>query len=165
MCQDENENEDENQSFGWFWNLCMTNEPILQSIILLRAWFVRHRLYPERTKTFVYGFVFALAHEQPISLLLVVQVRTWSKVIWSMCPFLSLTLSTVSSWKTTATLSRVRATSNSTHLAPFFLHSRRDSRVFSGASSPAPRCATKPRAPLVLLQVQMDTISIPYNYT
>ena len=33
------------------------------------AWFVRHRLYPERTKTFVFGFVFVfvLAHEQPIS--------------------------------------------------------------------------------------------------
>ena len=32
------------------------------------AWFVRHRLYPERTKTFVFGFVFVfvLAHEQPI---------------------------------------------------------------------------------------------------
>ena len=25
MCQDEDENEDENQSFGLFWNLCMTN--------------------------------------------------------------------------------------------------------------------------------------------
>ena len=24
MCQDEDENEDENQSFGSFWNLCMT---------------------------------------------------------------------------------------------------------------------------------------------
>ena len=30
MCQDEDENEDENQSFGSFWNLCATNEPILQ---------------------------------------------------------------------------------------------------------------------------------------
>ena len=32
------------------------------------AWFVRHRLYPEQTKTFVFGFVFifVLAHEQPI---------------------------------------------------------------------------------------------------
>ena len=69
MCQDEDENEDKNQSFGSFWNLCMTNEPILQCIIVLRAWFVRHRLYPERTKTFVFGFVFVfvLAHEQPIN--------------------------------------------------------------------------------------------------
>ena len=68
MCQDEDENEDENQSFGSFWNLCVTNEPIFQYIIaLLRAWFVRHRFYPERTKTFVCGFVFVLAHEQPIS--------------------------------------------------------------------------------------------------
>ena len=68
MCQDEDENEDEHQSFGSFWNLCMTNEPILQCIIVLRAWFVRHSLYPERTKKFVFGFVFVfvLAHEQPI---------------------------------------------------------------------------------------------------
>ena len=69
MCQDEDENEDEHQSFGSFWNLCMTNEPILQCIIVLRAWFVRHSLYPERTKKFVFGFVFVfvLAHEQPIT--------------------------------------------------------------------------------------------------
>ena len=34
------------------------------------AWFVRHRLYPERTKTFVFGFVFVfvLAHEHPITI-------------------------------------------------------------------------------------------------
>ena len=33
------------------------------------AWFVSHRVYPERTKTFVFGIVFAfdLAHEQPKS--------------------------------------------------------------------------------------------------
>ena len=33
------------------------------------AWFVRHRLSPERTKTFVFGFVFVfvLAHEHPIN--------------------------------------------------------------------------------------------------
>ena len=70
MCQDEDENEDEHQSFGSFWNLCMTNEPILQYIIVLRAWFVRHRPNPQRTKTFVCGFVFVfvLAHEQPIRL-------------------------------------------------------------------------------------------------
>ena len=68
MCQDEDENEDEHQSFGSFWNLCMTNEPILQCIIVLRAWFVRHSLYPERTKKFVFGFVFVfvLVNEQPI---------------------------------------------------------------------------------------------------
>ena len=57
MCQDKGENEDENedkdknedeyQSFGSFWNLCMTNELILQCILVLRVWFVRHRLYPE----------------------------------------------------------------------------------------------------------------------
>ena len=64
-CQDEDENEDKNKSFGMVWNLCMTNELILQYIIVLRAWFVRHRLYPERTKTFIFGFVliFVLAHE------------------------------------------------------------------------------------------------------
>ncbi len=68
MCQDEDENEDENQSFGSFWNLCVTNELTLQCIIVLKAWFVRHRLYPERTNAFVFGFVFVfvLAHEQPI---------------------------------------------------------------------------------------------------
>ena len=67
MAQDEDENEDENLSFGSFWKVCMTNAPILQCIIVLRAWFVRHRLYPEQTKTFVFGFVFVfvLAHEQP----------------------------------------------------------------------------------------------------
>ena len=65
MCQDE----DENQSFGLFWNLCMTNELILQCIIVLMARFrfVRHRLCQERTKTFVFEFVFVLAHEKPIS--------------------------------------------------------------------------------------------------
>ena len=30
LFQDEDENKDENQSFGSFWNLCMTNELILQ---------------------------------------------------------------------------------------------------------------------------------------
>ena len=71
MCQDENENEDENQSVRSSWNLCVTNEQILQCIIVLKAWFVRHRLYPERTKTFVLGFVFVfvLAHEQPIRIM------------------------------------------------------------------------------------------------
>ena len=66
--QDENEDEDENQSFGSFWNLCVTKEPIFQCIIILRPWFVRHRFYSEQTKTFVFGFVFifVLAHEQPI---------------------------------------------------------------------------------------------------
>ena len=43
---DEDENDDENQSLGSFWNLCMTNEPILQCIIVLRTWFFCHRLYP-----------------------------------------------------------------------------------------------------------------------
>ena len=65
MCQDEDENEDKNQSFGSFCNLSMTNEPILQCIIVLRAWSFRHRLYPEQTKTFVFGlvFIFVLARE------------------------------------------------------------------------------------------------------
>ena len=38
MRQDEDENEDKNQSFRSFWNFCMTSEPILQFIIVLRAW-------------------------------------------------------------------------------------------------------------------------------
>ena len=63
MYQDENE--DENQSVRSFWNLCVMNEQMIQGIIVLKAWFVRHRLYPERTKTFVLGFVFILVHEQP----------------------------------------------------------------------------------------------------
>ena len=69
MCRYEDENEDEHQCFGSFWNLCMTNKPILQCIIVLRACFVCHRLYPERTKTFAFWFVFVfvLAQEQPIS--------------------------------------------------------------------------------------------------
>ena len=69
MCQ--NENEDENQSFGSFWNLCMTNKPILQCIVVLRACFIRHRLYPKRTKTFDFGFVFVffVAHEQPVTVI------------------------------------------------------------------------------------------------
>ena len=35
----------------------------------IESWFVRHGLYPERTKTLVFGsfFVFVLAHEQPIN--------------------------------------------------------------------------------------------------
>ena len=68
MCQDENENEDENSSFGSFWNLSVTNEPIFQCIIVLRAWFIHHRLYPEGTETLVFGsvFVFVLADEQPV---------------------------------------------------------------------------------------------------
>ena len=64
MCQDEYKNEDESQSFGSFWNLGVTNEAILQCILILRAWFVSHRLYPEGTKSFVFGLVFVvvLAH-------------------------------------------------------------------------------------------------------
>ena len=53
-----------------FWNKPVTNEPIILCNVILRAWFVRHRHYLERTKTFVLGFVFVfgLAHEQAISL-------------------------------------------------------------------------------------------------
>ena len=66
MCQDENE--DKNQGFGSFWNLCVTDESIFQRIIVLRAWFVRYRFYPGQMKTFVFGlvFIFVLTHEQPI---------------------------------------------------------------------------------------------------
>ena len=42
----------------------MTNEPIIICNAILRAWFVRHRNYLERTKTFVLGFVFVLAYRQ-----------------------------------------------------------------------------------------------------
>ena len=37
MCQDEDENEDEKQRFGSFWNLGLTNEPMIQCILILRA--------------------------------------------------------------------------------------------------------------------------------
>ena len=91
MCQDVDKKKDENQSFDSIWNLCMTNEPILQCIIVLRAWFVRHRLNPERTKTFIFGFVFVLAHEQPINPMLfqvpyeqlVLHPRRWMEKILS----------------------------------------------------------------------------------
>ena len=43
------------------WNTaCQTNQSLWYSRII-RAWFVCHRHYPERTKTFVLGFVFVLA--------------------------------------------------------------------------------------------------------
>ena len=47
----------------------MTNEPIIICNVILRAWFVRHRHYLERMKTFVLGFVlvFVLADDQAIS--------------------------------------------------------------------------------------------------
>ena len=51
-----------------FWNKPETNEPINLCNVILRAWFVCHRHYLERTKTFVLGFVFVfvLAHEQAV---------------------------------------------------------------------------------------------------
>ena len=39
---------------------------------MLRAWFVRHRHCLEQTKTFVFGFVFVLAHEQRTALLQII---------------------------------------------------------------------------------------------
>ena len=59
-----------------------------------------------------------------------------------MFPVAWVTLSTVSSWKTTAVLSEVKLTSNSTTRAPFLAARRRASKLFSGASRPAARCAT-----------------------
>ena len=52
-----------------FWNKPVTNKPIILCNVILRAWFVCHRHYLERTKTFVFVlvFVFVLAHEQAIS--------------------------------------------------------------------------------------------------
>ena len=69
MCQDKNE--DENQCFCLFLEVMRdkrTNPLMYHST---EAWFVRHRLYPEQTKTFVFGFVsvFVLAHEQHINAL------------------------------------------------------------------------------------------------
>ena len=50
----------------WFVVELMHGDP---SMYHTETWFVRHRLYPERTKIFffVFVFVFVLAHEQPIS--------------------------------------------------------------------------------------------------
>ena len=62
----QNENEDENQSFRSFWRYERTDPSMYHSTEA--AWFVCHRLYPERTKTFVFEFVFVLVHEQPISI-------------------------------------------------------------------------------------------------
>ena len=47
----------------------MTNEPIVICNVIIRAWFVRHRHYLQRMKTFVLGFVFVfvLANEQAIT--------------------------------------------------------------------------------------------------
>ena len=58
MCQDE----DENQNFGSFWNLCMTNEPLIRYEVLITI-----------TNQFVFVFVFVLAHEQAISKTFVTQ--------------------------------------------------------------------------------------------
>ena len=69
--QDEHEDENENQSFCLFflfWNKPVTNEPIILCNVILRAWFVCHRHYLERTKTFVY--VLVMAHEQAIRILI-----------------------------------------------------------------------------------------------
>ena len=69
--QDENEDKNQNQSFCLFLYVHkpVMNVPINLCNVILRAWFVRHRYYLERTKTFVLGFVFmfVLAHEQAIS--------------------------------------------------------------------------------------------------
>ena len=46
ICQDENE--DENQSFGSFWMHDERTDPSMYRST--EAWFVRHRLYPEQTK-------------------------------------------------------------------------------------------------------------------
>ena len=43
--------------------------------VILRAWFVCHRHYLDRSKTFVLGSVFVLAHEQAISIPWVVDCK------------------------------------------------------------------------------------------
>ena len=62
-----------------FWNKPVTKEPIILCNVTLRAWLVRHRHYPEQTKTFVpsFVFVFVLAHEQAIA--------TTNKKCWKIC--------------------------------------------------------------------------------
>ena len=69
MCQEENENEPEDESFRSFWIKPLTNELGSQYYDTLNDWFVRHALVPERTKAlgFVFVFVFVLAHEQAIN--------------------------------------------------------------------------------------------------
>ena len=69
MCQDEDENEPEDESFCSFWIKPVTNEPGPQYYDTLKVRFVRHALAPEQTKAlvFVFVFVFVLAHEQAIS--------------------------------------------------------------------------------------------------
>ena len=65
MCQDEDEdeNEDKNQSFGSFWNLCMTNEPILQYILVLRPGsFVTGFIQSERKLLSLGSFSFSSWH-------------------------------------------------------------------------------------------------------
>ena len=93
MCQDEdkNKNEDENQSFGSFWNLCMTNEPILQCIIVLRAWFVRHRLYgfiqSEPKLSSSGSFWFSSWHMNNLLILSGNRIKYWCLVKASQSPF------------------------------------------------------------------------------
>ena len=68
MCQDEDKNKTENEGFRWFQIMPVTNEPGPQYYDRQKDRFVRHAQVPERTKALV--FVFVLAHEQAISLLL-----------------------------------------------------------------------------------------------
>ena len=68
MCQDENKNETEDESFRSFWIKPVPNEPGSQYYDTLNDRFVRHALVPGRTKDlgFVFVFFFVLAHEQAI---------------------------------------------------------------------------------------------------
>ena len=58
----------------------LTHEPIIICNVILRVWFNPHRHYLERTKTFVNGFlfVFVLAHEQAIIILVITDLG----VLW-----------------------------------------------------------------------------------
>ena len=73
MCQDEDENEDENQSFGSFWSLYTTNEPSLQCLIVLRpGLFVTGFIQNERKLSSSGSFSFSSWHTNNLL------VRIWA---------------------------------------------------------------------------------------
>ena len=61
MCQEENENETEKESFRLFQMMPVTNEPSPFYYITYNFWFVRHRFVSEHTRTNeTFGFGFRL---------------------------------------------------------------------------------------------------------
>ena len=79
MCQDENENIGGKPKLWFVLELRRDEQTDPSMSLSTEAWFVRHRLYPEGTKTFVFGFVFVLAHEQLMTLWLYKQI---ARGIW-----------------------------------------------------------------------------------